>query len=254
MPSRGRLVDLIVLDSLDSLRPPGFDLMVLVIATLGAILGSIQPATSSYLLARLILEPTLFTVALYLALRSAAGVASLVGEGIMEVYLSYPLSRGGLALALVTSRVLVPSLILLSVPLAVAGVILAPVVTRDPLGLLVVFTGYLVQAFFYGIVFLGIALSSRTSGTASILGITFYFAYNIVWMLLATLSPGLGSGLLRLSVAMKFYEVLYYYAMSLSGVHPSIEPGLLGFTLVPTMTLIALAGTIAYFKWRFEPT
>ncbi len=250
---KSRLFNLIVLDSLDSLKPPGFDLMVLVIATLGAALGSIQPATDSYILARFILEPTLFTVALYLALRSAAGVASLVGEGVMEVYLSYPLSRSGIAIVLIISRVLIPSIILLSIPLIVSGIILYPVVSRNPLALITVYTGYLVQAVFYGLVFLGIALASRSSGTASILGITYYFAYNIIWMLLATLAPGLGSGLLHASIAMRYYEVLYYYALKISGVPPTIQPGLLELSLVPVMTLIAFTFILYYYTRRFEP-
>ncbi len=66
---------LVVLDSLDSMRPPGFDIMMLVIAALGAVMATIQPASQSYILARLVLEPTLFTVALFLRLRGLSALA-----------------------------------------------------------------------------------------------------------------------------------------------------------------------------------
>ena len=249
-----RLWELVVLDSLDSLKPPGFDLMVFIIATLGAILGSIQPATSSYILARIILGPTLFTVALYLALRSAAGVANLVSSGVMEVYLSYPLSRGSIVSVLVTSRIVLPTLLLLSIPLAVSTIILYPVVSRDPVALLIVFTGYFVQGVFYGIIFLLIALVSKSSGTASILGITFYFAYNILWMLLSTLASGIGSSLMKASIAMRYNEVMYYYAMEVTGLKPSFRPGVLCLSLVPIMTLASFILLLIYFTRRFEPS
>ncbi|MEB3787662.1 MAG: hypothetical protein GSR78_02770, partial [Desulfurococcales archaeon] len=84
------LVELALVDSSDSLRPPGFDVMMIIIASLGAALATMQPISEPHVAARIILDPTLFAATLFLALRGSAGTAGLVQRGIAAVYLSYP--------------------------------------------------------------------------------------------------------------------------------------------------------------------
>lgn len=243
---------LAVLDSLDSLRPPGFDLMMLVIAALGSVMATIQPASQSYILARLVLEPTLFTVALYLGLRGASGLASLVREQIIEVYMSYPVSRLGVILSIILSRVLIPAFMLLALPILIAGLLLYPIVLRDPLSYLLVFSGYFVQSLLYGVVFLLIALASRSSGTASVLSITFYFAYNVIWILIQSLSTTLGTWAQKLTVAMQFYRVTYFAALKHAGLQTaSITIGEAVF--VPFIIISSTVVLLIYFMRRFEP-
>ncbi|MEB3805945.1 MAG: hypothetical protein GSR73_00295 [Desulfurococcales archaeon] len=249
---RGRLLTLILLDSADSLRPPGFDVMMLVIAALGAVIATIQPVTKSYVLARLVLEPTLFTVALYLGLRGASGLASLVSYGVVEVYMSYPVSRRTVILGILTSRVVVPALTLLFIPLLVAGIIVYPVVLDGPAQYLIVYGGYVVQALLYGTAFLLIALASKSSGTASVLSITFYFAYGVVWLLMQTLAPSLGDWALHLSIAMMFYRVAYFTALSYEGLS-TIRLTTMDYLFVPVLLLSLLATLLYYFERRFEP-
>lgn len=248
-----KILSLIVLDSLDSLRPPGFDVMMLVIAALGAVMATIQPATQSYILARLVLEPTLFTVALYLGLRGASGLASLVREDIIAVYLSYPVSRMGVAFSILASRVVIPAFALLGLPSLIAGIILYRVVVGDPLAYLAVFTGYFIQALLYGVVFLFIALTTRSSGTASVLSITFYFAYNVIWLLIQSLAPSLGSWADEVALAMQFQRVAYFAVLHHEGLSPS-RVTLGEYLFVPILIIVFLALLIVYFDRRFEPT
>ena len=247
-----RVLRLAALDGLDSLRPPSFDVMMLVIATLGAVLAAVQPLSESYAAARMILDPTLFTVALFLALRGSAGLAGLVGSGVLEVYLSYPVHRRGVALALLTSRILVPAASLLALPLLVASILLYPVVSRDPAGLLIVYGGYLLQAFFYGVVFSLIAVVAKSTGTASVASITFYFAYNVIWIIIQAISPGPESTLYTLAEALHFNYIAYRYAIIRAGaVGLEIEP--FQALLVPMATLAATIAFIVYLERRFEP-
>ncbi|MCE4622671.1 MAG: ABC transporter permease [Desulfurococcales archaeon] len=244
---------LVVLDSLDSMRPPGFDIMMLVIAALGAVMATIQPASQSYILARLVLEPTLFTVALYLGLRGASGLASLVRQQIIEVYMSYPISRLGVIISIILSRVVIPAVMLLALPILISGILLYPVVLKDPVAYLLVFSGYLTQALLYGIVFLLIAIISRSSGTASVLSITFYFAYNIIWLLIQSLSSSLGSWAQHMAIAMKFYRVTYFMALQHAGLQTT-GLTLTEYLFVPSIIVIATVSLVLYFTRRFEPT
>lgn len=248
----GRLLSLVVLDSLDSMRPPGFDVMMLVIAALGAVMSTIQPASQSYVLARMVLEPTLFTVALYLALRGASGVAGLVREQIIEVYMAYPISRLGVLAAIVASRVVIPAVMLLALPITIAGILVYPVVVRDPSSYLLVFSGYLVQSLLYGIVFILIAVAAKNTGTASVLSITFYFAYNVVWLIIQSLSAGLGEWAQHLEHGMMFQRVTYFTALERAGL-PSTPLSAIDYLMVPATIAAAAAVFTAYFTRRFEP-
>jgi len=248
----GRALRLAALDGLDSLRPPSFDVMMLVIGTLGAVLAGVQPLSEPYALARMILDPTLFTVALFLALRGSAGLASLIREGIVEVYLSYPVSRGGVAAALLISRILVPAASLLALPLLVASILLYPVVARDPGGLLIVYSGYLVQALFYGVVFALIAVAAKNTGTASVASITFYFAYNVIWFIIQAVSPGPDSALYTMAEALHFNYIAYRYAIIRAGAQ-GLEIGLLQACLIPSATIALALVFVWYMSRRFEP-
>jgi len=249
----GRALRLAALDGLDSLRPPGFDVMMFVIATLGAVLAAVQPLSEPYALARMILDPTLFTVALFLALRGSAGLAGLIRGGILEVYLSYPVGRVGVAAAILASRILVPAASLLALPLIVASILLYPVVARDPAGLLIVYAGYMVQAVFYGLVFALIAVATKNTGTASIASITFYFAYNVIWFIIRAVSPSPDSILYTAAEALHFNYIAYRYAIIRAGTG-GLEIGTLQAVLVPAATLALAAAFILYMARRFEPS
>lgn len=244
---------LVIMDSIDSMRPPGFDIMMLVIAALGAIMATIQPASQSYILARLVLEPTLFTVALYLGLRGASGLASLVKQQIIEVYMSYPVSRLGVITSILLSRVLIPAAMLLALPIIISGILLYPVVFKDPISYVLVFSGYYVQAILYGVVFLLIAIVSRSSGTASVLSITFYFAYNIIWLLIQSLSSSLGAWAEHMAIAMKFYRVTYFMALQHVGLR-TMDITLVEYLFVPAIIGASTLSLVLYFTRRFEPT
>jgi len=248
---RARLFWLAVLDGLESLRPPGFDLMLLVIAGLGGVLAGIQPLSEPYSVARVVLDPTLFTVALFLALRGASGLAHAASSGIMEVYLSYPVPRWGVALALLASRVVVPAAALLAAPLLVAATLLYGVVARDPLAAAVVYGGYLVQALLYGTVFALIAVAARSPGTASIASITFYFAYNVLWIISRALS-GQVPLLDRLASSLYYNYVAYRYVVR-EATGAGAQVTLLDATLVPAMAAAAALAFTLYLARRFEP-
>ncbi|MEB3860385.1 MAG: hypothetical protein LRS43_04165, partial [Desulfurococcales archaeon] len=161
--------------------------------------------------------------------------------------MAYPLSRMQLALVLLASRVFLPALALMSAPLLVAAVILYPVVSGDPLGYLVMFSAYLGQALLYGLAFTLISLKARSPGTATIASITFYFAYIVSSILLATLSPALRRPLLgEVADAMSLYVVVNRY---LTGA--GVEYWQLA--LVPAVVLALLLVALSYFARRFEP-
>ena len=251
MRAAARLVHLALLDGLDSMRPPGIDVMMLVIAALGGILAGIQPLTASYAAARIVLDPTLFTVSLFLALRGSAGIAQLVSSGVIEVYLSYPVSRRTVALALLASRIIVPAASLLAIPLVVAGILLYPVIAGDPAGYAIVYLGYLAQSLLYGFTFALIAVASKNSGVASVASITFYFAYNVVWIIGQALGDRVPA-LLELARALYYNYVAYRYAIARATGAP-LEVTLAEATLVPLALLALAAAFTLYMERRFEP-
>ena len=251
MRAAARLVYLALLDGLDSMRPPGIDVMMLVIAALGGILAGIQPLTASYAAARIVLDPTLFTVSLFLALRGSAGIAQLVSSGVIEVYLSYPVSRRAVALALLASRIIVPAASLLAIPLVVTGILLYPVIARDPAGYTIVYLGYLAQSLLYGFVFAIIAAASRNSGVASVASITFYFAYNVIWIIGQALGDRIPA-LLELARALYYNYVAYRYAIARATGAP-LGVSLTEATLVPLAILALAAAFTLYMERRFEP-
>ncbi len=174
-------------------------------------------------------------------------------QRVVEVYMSYPISRLGVISSIILSRVVIPAVMLLALPILISGILLYPVVLKDPLAYLLVFSGYLTQALLYGIVFLLIAIISRSSGTASVLSITFYFAYNIIWLLIQSLSSSLGSWAQHMAIAMKFYRVTYFMALQHAGLQTT-GLTLTEYLFVPSIIVIATVSLVLYFTRRFEPT
>ncbi len=251
MPSKTspvvKVYRLVMIDSSDSLRPPGFDLMILLIATLGAVLASIQPIVEAHVAVRIILDPTLFATAIFLALRSSAGITSLVQSGGINTYMSYPLSRLGVAVGLFLSRVLIPAASLLLVPLIVAGVILWPTISRGLDNYALMYVAYLIQALLYGSMFTVIAVVSRSPGTASVASIAVYFTYNVLSLIFSVLGSSMGVSLLvDIGDAMGFNYMVY---RSLLGEHVLLWQ----LAMVPILTTILIASILTYFTRRFEP-
>lgn len=220
--------------------------MLFMVAALGGVLSVLQPITDPATLASTILDPTLFAVAIFLALRAGSGITGLVESGIMQVYLAYPVSRRGAALALWVSRVLLPSFILIATPISVASLILYPVVAGDPARLLAGIAGYEAQALLYGTVFAIIAVKSRSSGTASLLSIAFYFSYTVAGLILIILSTTLGApGLGRLGKAILYYRTILDYLVA-----GNVSMWQLAFT--PALLASLLIIYIIYYTKRFE--
>ena len=242
-----RMASLLYLDAVEVFRPPGFDAMLLLISALGAALVVLQPVTSPVAAVRTALEPTLIATTLFLALRGAAGITSLIQEGVAAVYLSYPISRRLVALALYTSRVVMPSLMLLSGPLVVMIILLWPVVTRDLWGLAGMYLSYVIQAIFYGSLFALVAVNAKTPGTSGVISVTIYFVYNVASIILAVIGAATGSRLLAdIASSMLLYVAVYNYFTGL-------EVGWLQLALVPGLTLLSFIALMAYMGRRFEP-
>jgi ABC-2 type transport system permease protein len=243
-----RLVQLIAIDISDTLRPPGFDAMIVLLAALGGALAVIQPLTEGYAIVFTVLEITIFATTIFLALRGAAGITALIESGVMSVYLSYPLPREGVALALLVSRVVVPSALLLGAPALIAVILLWRQAVSQPLEVVAMYSAYLTQAVFYGSVFALIALKAKSPGTSGVLGVAFYFAYNVAAILLAQVGASLGvEELTQVANSMILHIALYNM---FSGAY-NLEPWTLA--VVPLAAGLASSLFIAYFASRFEP-
>ncbi len=245
-----RLPALIALDSAESLRAPAFDVMLLVVSGIAAALASIQPVSNPAALADAALDPAVvFAVSLYLAMRASSGLAALANSGVMQVYLSYPLSRVEVALALYLSRILFPVLLLVGAPLVVAAAVAPGVVASNIAAYVAAYLSFVVYLVFLGTLFALIALVTRSTGTAAVASLAAYFLYGGVSLLLNVMAASRGSQLLhRLAMAMSFYMVV---SMKLQS--PSIAVEAWQYLLVPLLLTAFLAAYIAYMKWRFEP-
>lgn len=246
--SSNRISGLVVLDMLESLKAPTFDIMLVIISAIGASLSALQPLSNSVIIAENILDPLIyFTVTLYLAMRVSSGIAELIEDGIMEVYLSYPLDRVSLAISLFISRILVPTLILVGAPLLVATVILYKVVLLNIIGLLEVYGAYIIMIVMYGLVFALVALAVRSSASAAALSMTFAFLYMGLGLILPIIASSTGTRvLIDLSQALNFNILVSNY---LQGVPAKLWQLL----VVPVFMLILYVLYLIYFKYRFEP-
>ena len=244
----GRLATLTALDLADTLKPPGFDVMMVLLAALGGSLAVIQPLTQGYVIVFSVLEITMIAITIFLALRGAAGITSLIESGIMNVYLSYPIPREGVAIVLLVSRVLVPSILLLGAPTLVAVIILWRNVIDNPLEVVAMYSSYLIQAFFYGSVFALISLRAKTPGASGVVSVAFYFVYNVAAVLLAHIGASRGvEELTKIANSMILHIALYNMY---SGAY---NLDLWNLAFVPLAAGLTASTFIVYFTVRFEP-
>jgi hypothetical protein len=245
-----RSVVLAYLDFSDSLRPGIFDALILVLSLVGVILSYIQHYGSSSMLALSILSPTLLATALYLALRSAAGLAYMASEGVLDLYLYYPLSRATTGVVLLVSRVIVPTILIIGLPALAASIVYYPLISREPYEYTILWGSFIVQALFYGFTFSLIALLSKKAGSASILSLLYYFTYNILSLILQNLASSTESVLFKLSRSMSFYLVVYQRLnpSSIAG-----KPEAWELSLIPLLTLVIAISFVVYFSRRYEP-
>ena len=240
---------LLLMDIEDILKPPVYDILLGIAVVLGGFNALIIPVASSVQLASTATSVPLFIALVYIAIRCGAGVASLISNNIMQLYLSYPISRLKILLILLFTRILLPILIIIGLPLLAASVFLSKIVVSDIVGFLAVFGGRVLFTFFLGIVSLLFALSSKRVGVAVVLSIVFYFAYNIMSGIFSAFSAFLGEKTyMYIAQSLTFSDTLNAYLMG------ATEPPLWVFIPVPTATIVLTVLSIIYFTRRFEPT
>ncbi|WP_148679109.1 hypothetical protein [Aeropyrum pernix] len=246
MLKRAGIVALV--DLMDTLKPPGLDVLAIIVGSLASVLVVIQPFTSASYMLSYALDPTLFAATIFLALRGAAGITCMAENGLLQLIASYPIGRLHLAIALYTSRVLVPSLAILGAPTVAVAIVMMPVALGSPLEYLATFTAYTVQAVMYGSFFMLIALASRSPGTSGILSVAFYFAYIVVASTLLYLLGRVTGREILVELATASYlpgvAILHYGGGEIQAWQP---------LLVPLLALSAAAASILYFTRRLEP-
>ena len=248
-----RAVELLYLDLWDALRPPAFDIMLLVVSVMAGALTVMEPVSSG--LAAIApsngfnpVYMSLFVTTLYIALRSSSDLVNVIQGGVMQVYMAYPVSRRAVAAVLYVTRSLIPAVTLLGLPGLIAAIILYPIVMRDPLNYLVMWGAYLLQSQMYGAAFLLISSRLRSPGAAMVASVSFYFGYVAASTFIGLI--GIMDGLeylLRLSNAMGFYYALYYWLNNAG------EP-LWTIFVVPALYVAFMASFFVYMVRRFEPT
>lgn len=250
MPGPGRLYSLLYIDASDTLRPPGLDALVLIVGALGAIIIVLQPFTSPAMMLHASLDPTLVATAIFLALRGAAGVTGLVQNGVMNVYMAYPLSRASIALVLIVSRVIAPAAIILGAPSFIVLFIMWPSVKGSLDEFAASYLAYLAQAVFYGMVFTLIALRTKTPGSSGVLSVAFYFTYTVVGnVILGLIGRATGRQVLADIGDASYLPALvtFYYA-------GGEDFDAWQFAMVPAAIVVLMAATLIYFMRRFEPS
>ncbi len=238
------------LDFADSLKIGLFDTLIFVLMFVGVILSYVQYYGRPAGLALGILGPTLLAAALYLSLRSAAGLAHMARDRILDIYITYPISRGTVAVVLFISRVLVPATLIVSLPALAAAIVYYPLIKSAPTEYIEMWGAFLIQAIFYGVTFSLIALLTRSGGGASIGSLLFYFTYNILGVVMSNLAGSYESILYKASRAMTLYLVVYQKITK-----PSIAPLPSSWELlfVPLLTTAVLVAFLVYFKRWYEP-
>ncbi len=251
--SARRALELLYIDMWDALRPPAFDILLLVVGIMAGALSVIIPITSPIgaLNPNNAFNPVMIGLAvatIYMALRSAADLVNVIQGGLFQVYMSYPISRLQVALTLYVARVIMPALILLGLPALVIGFMLYPVVLKNPLDFVALWLSYFVQSQMYGVIFLLLSSRFRAQGVAMVASVSFYFAYVALSFFLYLL--GLFDDiktLQQLSNAMGFYTVIYDFLAKVST--PTWEAA-----VVPAVFIVLLGSYLAYMSRRFEPT
>ncbi len=244
------VLSLLSLDLSDTVKPPMLYFMIFIISLLTVVLSYVQLFSSASSLAMSVLRPTLLATALFLALRGASGLSQIITGKIMDLYLSYPVSRKTIAFIIYASRVIIPSLILLAMPMIAASIVLSPLILKYPGEYLLMGAAFLVQALFYGSVFVLIAIVAKSPGTTSILSLLFYFSYNIIQLILTSIASSVTSTLYKFAESMSFYLTMY---SGLEATSPSLMPQTWEYLTVPIMTLISFTAFLIYIERRFEP-
>ncbi|MCX8195616.1 MAG: hypothetical protein N3F67_00805 [Acidilobaceae archaeon] len=238
--------NLLYIDVSDVLRPPGLDVLVLLVASLGSALVTIQPVTSPVVASRIALDPTLFAAALFLAVRGSAGMAYLIQSGIINTYLTYPIGKVPLAVLLALSRVFIPSLLVLGAPLLILFLLLGSVMLKAPEKVFGMYTAFFFQASLYGLIFLFFALRSRSQSTSGLLSVSAYFAYTAIALILPAIGRSTGNETLtKVGEAMYLPEIIYSSYM-----RASVESWQI--LLVPSLVTILFIFVVIYFWRRFE--
>ncbi|MEM0491483.1 MAG: hypothetical protein QW784_03080 [Acidilobaceae archaeon] len=220
--------------------------MILLVAMLGAIIVTIQPITNPVVATSTALEPTLFATVLFLAIRGASGVTWLIQSGIINVYISYPIPKISLILILILSRVLIPSLLILASPLLIVSILLSNVMVKGIDEVLGLYLAYTYQAMLYGLLFLLIALRSKSQTTSGLISVALYFTYTALYVILVSIGRSIGSDTIRrIGESMYLPGIVYY---SYLGQDMDIDQML----LVPIISLILILTTTIYFSRRFE--
>lgn len=240
------LLELTIIDLSDVLRPPGLDILLVIVATLGSLIVSIVPITDASSFSRGVLDPTLIALVLFLAIRSASGIASLMESGVLTIYLSYPIPRSHIFIALLVSRVVIPSALILAVPLTTALVVLkfTMIDELDKIGLY--YLAFVLQSLFYGVIFALFAFLMRRQTASGIASVSAYFLVITLNIILPTIGDVLENELLtELGLALSLPDILYRYVNGL-------EYELWQFTIIPLFAILAIITSFLYFTRRFE--
>jgi len=237
---------LLSIDLWDSLRPLGFDIMLILVGAVSGVFSVLQPITTPANAANSVLGIIIFITALYLALRASSDLVNLTQAGVMRVYMTYPISRRNVSLILYFSRVFIPSIILLGIPAIVTGVMLYPVVGRNLLNYVAVWLAYILQVQLYGSIFVLTSTQTKSSGTAAVMSIVGYFAYVATSLILSLIGSIDNIKLLtQISTSMEFYNSVYY---KITGAVIS------NWELVvsPIVFVVLFLSYVIYFARRFE--
>jgi ABC-2 type transport system permease protein len=241
-----RVYHILYIDISDVLRPPGLDVLVVLLAMLGAILVSIQPVTSPIIASRIALDPTLIATALFLAIRSSAGLATLIQSGILNLYLTYPIHRVTVAVVLLVSRVIIPSALILATPLVTILILLGSTLYRGLDVILGMYLAFLFQAVLYGSIFLLVAVRVKSQATSGILSVAAYFTYIALHLILTGIGGAIGSDVVRRVGEAMYLSDIAYYAYS------NLDYEVWQLTLVPGLSILVILAYLTYMSRRFE--
>lgn len=243
----GRTTVLFSMDLEDIVRPPVYDILLVVSMILGGLYASVIPRVNAVKLAVDVTSIPLFIAIIYLAVRGSAGLASLISNNVLQLYMAYPVSRRTLLTIILLTRILVPSLLIVGAPLLVSSILMASVVVEKPLSTLTVFAGRIIYLYFIGVIFVLIALGAKRPMLAGALSIVFYFAYMFAGGILSVLSFITDNNIyMHIAQSMMFSDTLNSYLIGMNIPYWTLIP-------VPVASILVTALLYMYFTRRFEP-
>lgn len=244
----GRITTLFSMDLEDIVRPPVYDALLIVSMILGGLYASILPRVSAVKLAIDVTSIPLFIAIIHLAVRGSAGIASLISNNVLQLYMAYPVSKRTLLTVMLITRVLVPSLLIVGAPLFVSSMLMVNVIAEKPLDVLIVFAGRIIYLYFIGVIFVLIALGAKRPMLAGALSIVFYFAYMFIGGILSVLSFVTGEEIyIHIMRSMMFSDTLNSYLIGMNIPYWTLIP-------VPVASILTTTLLYMYFTRRFEPT